>query len=47
MNALVTVDSPCDCVVQWFTSFSVPHNCRLTLIGDSNGFDVGDLVTLI
>lgn len=46
-STLETVYLPGYCVIQWLASLRVPNHRRLALVGDSNGFDIGDVVTLV
>jgi hypothetical protein len=38
---------PSDRIVKWFAGIGVPNNCRLTLVGNANSFDILDLVTVV
>jgi hypothetical protein len=38
---------PSDRIVEWFASVGVPNDCRLTLVGNANSFDVLNLVAVV
>jgi hypothetical protein len=38
---------PSDCIANWQSSVCVPHNCRLTLVGDTNSLDVLDFMAVV